>query len=228
MPLFDESYLNRLIDKAERELSIRTGIIFDRFSLPVTLGQGILDLPTGVIGIVQVTWKGEEVIPQDFLEFDGNYLKPQALMTSSKPKMYIRVMNGYAKIQLVPKPNETLVGGTDTFAALASLTLIKTRLVISAIRSANPASETLRMPTYLFRNCMKYKALAEAYAKEGKTQNLVASEYFLDKFTFFLMHYEDVMRKFPKAITNTLQPTNGIASTKIPKGSLPSDGPWSF
>lgn len=229
MPLFDESYLNYLIDEAERQLSIHSGLIFDRFSVAVTQGSSILTLPSGIIGIHRVTWKGEVVEPSEFMDFDASsWFKPQNTGVEGKPKFYLRRMNGYDEVQLYPIPNESLSGGSDTFAQLALTTLIDERLIFSVVRVADPTNENLRLPVYLFRNVMKYRAMAQAYAKEGKTQNLEAAKYMQTKYDFFERQYMMAMSHIPRAVINTLEPTNRGGRAKIPRPTLPTGGKWGF
>lgn len=229
MPLFDESYLNYLIDEAERQLSIESGLLFDRFSLAVTAGSSILTLPEGIIGIVRVTWKGEVIDPSEFIDFDASsWLKPENLGVQGKPKFYIRRMHGYNEVQLYPIPNESLLGGSDTFEELSTTTGIAERLVFSVFRVADLANDALRLPTYLFRNVMKYRAMEQAYAREGDTQNLQASKYMGEKYDFFVRQYKIAMTHIPRSVINVLEPTRKGGKTKLPRPTLPTGGKWSI
>ena len=224
--IFSDGYLQGLIREAEEVISTEVKCIFNRFPLDITAGTSTYQLPEGVTGIIQVAWKGTILDPletQDF-NYDG-WFKPQNLGVRNKPQYYLRVGNGYNRIQFYPIPDETIVADDSE---LDNDVGISSQVIISAWRVADVFSTDRRLPEYLFRNLMKYYAMARAYAREGKGQNLIASDYFKKKYLFYLQAYKETMEKVPQAVQVRFGSDVRGGFKPPPRPVFPTSGKWSF
>ncbi len=227
MPIFTESYLNDLIDETEQQLSQEISCIFQRFSIAVTTGVSTYTLSPVPVGILEITWKGRTIYPYDPEDWQGDpYVKPQVQGVQGQPKWYNRVSYGWDKIFFYPIPNET-IAADDT--NLSTDTGIASRVIVSCYRLADPNSDSIRMPTYLFRNIMKYRAMERAYLREGPNQNLQASEYFKKKYDGFLKNYTSFINKIPQAVQLGFGGEAKSAFGRKPhRPILPTSGKWSI
>jgi len=222
MPIFDDSYLQSLIDEGEIEISRQIRLIHNRIAIATTAGNSIYSLPTNLIGIRRVTWKGNELPALSVIEMNtSDYFRPQNLMNQTVPKWFNPLNNNYEKIQILPVPNESLVDTGD----LNDSEIIKERFIITGIFLAIPTGTTYRLPEFMRRNVIKFYAMREAYLREGKGQNLTASEYFGNMYSTFLGIYKEIMEAIPRAVRYSLEPNQ---HRKIARPQLPTTGKWSF
>lgn len=226
MPIFSDSYLNSLIAEAEEWISSEVKCIFSRFSLSVTAGTSTYTIPSDVIGIEQITWKGDKLDNSEIADFQyDSYLKPQNLGTQSKPKCYMRYASGIHKIMFYPIPNETLAADDTN---IDNDTGIEALVILSTYRFATTSGTTQRLPDYLFRNLMKYYAMERAYAREGKGQNVIASGYFKKKFSTLFPMYKKIIETIPQAVQIQFGPAAAVSNKRPPRPVLPTSGKWSF
>jgi hypothetical protein len=214
------------MDDAEVELSQNTHCIFDRFSLAVTSGTSTYSLPSNIVGILQITYKGKYIYPVDMADFQGDsWLKPQNLGVQGTPKYWIRSSIGWGQIMFYPIPDET-ISADDT--NINTQTGLRDKVILSVYRYADPTDEDMRVAYYLRRNVCKYKAMARAYAKEGPQLNLQASEYFQKKFDYYSTAYKKFIEKIPSAVQLGFgEPSSGRGKTP-PRPILPTSGKWSL
>lgn len=183
-PLWDNAYLNTLLDEAESYIITNVPCIFDRVSIPITSGQSVYTLPSYVNGIIRVTWKGKKLFPLTFQEFCE--LNPaSAVVTettklespSSLPLYYIKHPTNYYDVRFYPTPSENLAQvTTDLFGAG-----VANGLIISCYRDIDTSQDYTHLPLILVRRIKKAYLLSRAFAKEGKGQNLQASQYYTKK-----------------------------------------------
>lgn len=222
--IWTDSYLNTVIEQAEKDVSRERNCLFYRFSLSVVSGTATYTLPDGIIGIQRVTWKGKEVDPDERMGMeDTSYWKPNSTGSQSRPLFYLRDGYGYKTIEFFPVPNET-IAADDTIvygSGIASL------VIISAWRQADPANG-LNIPDWNRRNLIKYYTMHKAFLKEGKGQNLVAADYCFKKFTAELETYKTIHDNLYLANKKVLQPQNLDSRQRPARPVLPSGSKWSF
>lgn len=225
-PIWSTSYLNDLLNEAEVELSEIIKCIIFRTSISVTAGNAEYDLPDGIIGILQVTWKGEWL---DSLELDDfkldSYIKPQSLSSQNKPRVYMRMRNGYKKIKFLPTPDETIASTSNPLDS----TEIENRVIVTAYRSADTTANTYRLPSYIYRRFTKYYVLYRAFLQEGKGQDLKASEYFKNKYEFIKQRFKEINEKIPRCVDLGFGYSSQFSRGRTPpRPVLPTTGNWSF
>jgi len=106
MPIHSDSYLNSLIEEAEQVISEKIPCIFNRFSLAITANTSVYTLPSNLHRILWISYLGTIIQPIDWQDFGNNgYLRPQDLGLKGLPNTYLRVGNGWNKIQFYPIPS---------------------------------------------------------------------------------------------------------------------------
>lgn len=227
--IHSDSYLTQLLQEAEKFISAKIPCIFNRFSLAVTSGISTYTLSDSVIRILQITWKGDRLESKSFADFGNDFwLKPQNLGVRGKPAFWLRsgIEEGITKIMLYPIPDETILADDSS---LDDDTGILNRVIVSCYKIADPTAESIRLPTYLRRNIMKYWAMNKAYLREGPGQNIVAAGYFEEKFNNFLQSYHGVINTIPQSVNLKLgESRRNVFAGRPPRPVLPSSGKWSF
>lgn len=222
MPIFTTDYLNEIVARAEIELSQEVPVIFHRFSLHVVPGVNLYVLPKGVIRILRVTYKGKKVYASSH-RMSQSWLKQQNPARGT-PVIYLRDGIGTNKIMFYPAPlEEVLADDTD----LNTVDGIQRRVIITCFMASTAPFPQFRLPQYIRRNIIKYRAMQRAYHREGPNQNIEASLYFEQKYKYYLQLYKDIMGRIPKAVLLEFgDRTNRVAKPARP--TLPTGGKWSI
>lgn len=225
MALFSDAYLTQLLDDAEKQVSNDIKCLFNYFSLAVTQGTAEYTLPATICGIHMISFKGTLIDPLTHQDIDfSSWMKPQNLSVESIPKFYVRLGYGYNKIKFHPIPNES-ISADDT--DLDSIDGIKRRVIIYCYKISDP-SGTIRLPSYLRRNVVKYIAMSKAYMREGKTQNLSAAGYFAKRAVTTFELYRQMVFKVPRAVVLQFGPAVDRSRLTPPRPVLPSSGKWAL
>lgn len=185
MPMiFSESYLQRLLFEAERDAVNRVDFLFDRFSLLVTAGISTYELPRFFRKMKRVTWRGQKVDPitwQELASLAPSNFVPGYEYSTGVPKYYSLHPNNVRSIRFFPTPNENLPAIQLGLEGPA----IADCCIISCYRGPEEAEVTKwQLPPYIQRRTTKAYAAWKAFAREGKGQNLAASEYYGDKLSW--------------------------------------------
>jgi len=195
MPIiWSESYLNDLLNEAEKYVSTKENIYWMRYALTVVAGQSTYSLPVYIKNITRVTWKGTMLDPVNF--DDANLIAYNSAVvseatkneySSSEPRYYTLHPTNIAVLRLIPTPNESITptGSEDLFGAD-----ISTQCIISGYRSSD--ASTYVLPSYVSRRFKKAYALYRAFLKEGKGQNLTASKYYKAKFELLFSYFSRI------------------------------------
>ncbi len=227
--IFTDSYLQGLIDQAEVDLSLETRVLFYRFSLSTVAGTSTYSLPKNLIGIHQISYLGMVLEPKEFSDFGYTpWYKPNNLGVQGKPMYYARVGYGWDKVFLYPIPSATIAADDTHLNDDLSINLVIVTGIVAV--DLDNYETTPRMPVYLLRNIIKYRAMSKAYAKDGIGQNLVAAQYYDKKYTEFLALYKSIIDTIPAAVQIRFgeDDINGIYRKRLPRPVLPSSGKWSI
>lgn len=224
MAIFEDAYIQRLMDEAEYAISEQCQCIFSRFSIATIAGQAEYTLPSGIVGILQITYKGHQVIPSELRDWEfSQYLKPQNLSAQGIPRWYIRRGFGWSKLKFHPIPSESISANDSV---IDTITGINERVIISTYRVSNLTTE--RLPEYLRRNIIKYYVMKQAYLRESKAQNLIASQLFSKSYDNFMQLFKIIIERIPQCITYQHGPTVGTFLHKPARPVLPTSGKWSI
>jgi len=197
--IWTDSYLDSQFTAAEQSVSTDITCIFNRFSLDIILGTSVYTLPSGILGILAVSWKGEPIYPLEHttLRDSAPYYLPLNAGSQSKPYHYLRVGYGYSKIEFRPVPSES-IAADDTNIYGSD---IANRVIISCWKVADSSNQ---LPEFARRRLLKYYVLWKAFAKEGKGQNLKASDYFKLKFDYEKTMFKLAVDNVSKCIVRKL------------------------
>lgn len=224
--IWSESYLNSLLEEAEKVVSTKMDLYWTREALSIVQGQSTYSLPPYYKKITKITWKGKKL---DALNYDdAQAITYNAAVvsagtrneyTESEPRFYTFHPNNLAVIRLIPTPNETITptGLEDLFGAD-----ISTQCIISLYRSSD--LDEFVLPSYVSRRLKKAYALFKAFLKEGKGQNLTASKYYKQKYELLLKYFE----KINSGVYVSKRPalTSGMRFTGGPPP--PPQLPWNY
>jgi hypothetical protein len=186
--IWDDSIITTIAAQGEESIATKVPCIVERISLATIAGTSLLSLPSYVIDIISVTWKGYYLDPypmQDYIEAGSSSLN----VSSSKPLYYL--YNGYGTgiIKLLPAPNEILAAAVNPLTTKAE---IAKRLVLEVKRTPDVSGITHRIPEYFRRRLIKDYVCYRLFLQESSGMNLKASEYYKNK-------HEDNLKLFKTA-----------------------------
>ncbi len=231
MQLVTTACLNRLIDDAERYMSTEMRIIKTRTTLAIVAGTGLYTLPAGTIGIENITWLGIDTPNSEQITFRGtDYIRPGAsARQATRPDFYMVIGNGLRRIQFYPTPSVSIAANDAT---VDTATGVRNTVIVQCIRIAQTSGTTVRLPQEIFFPVMKYRAMSDAYTREGKGQNLKAADNFKKKFDFWFQEFRQIYNSVPSAIQYGLgdpwRPTPMSDHGLKYKGRLPTTGAWGY
>jgi hypothetical protein len=196
--IFQDSYLDRLLQDAERDAVNKVDYLFYRESMSVEQGISTYRIPFYIRKIMRVSWKGAKVHPitwQEMAElapssFIGQGPGDDTLYEYSQgvPKYYCLHPNNINDIRFFPTPNETI--GVDDSGVMGST--IGTTVILTYFRAPDVDDTFFQMPPYIQRRTAKAYAACKAFSREGKGQNLVAAKYYADKLTFLYDYFAKI------------------------------------
>lgn len=225
MPIHSDAYLDGLIADKEQDLSRKTRAIFNRFEIAIVANQSRYTLPDNVFDVIDVSWQGFSLDSMHISDFRGsNWYKPNDLSNRvARPLGFLLANYGYTQIQFHPVP---AVSYPLTSGNLYTRTGFNNAIVISCYRIADISGDEFRLRQRLLRNCIKYPAMVRAYAREGKGQDMAASNFFQKKAAFVEGSFIKIYQKMPKALIADVGERGQVG--RLPRPQLPTTGPWSF
>jgi len=199
--LWTNEYLSDLATEAEVQISTQVSCIYVRFPLNIVASQSIYDFTEDtspsqrLTGIIRITWQGYTVYPVFQAELRNVIvpLKPtEGDVESSRPFLYCRLGYGMDKIKFFACPNTTIAYDSSN---INTKTGIRANVIVSGWRIADPAIAAYRVPDYVRETLVRYYVLSKAFKREGKGQNLIASNY-------YEVEYEKLLKRFRKITDN--------------------------
>lgn len=191
--IWEDSYLNRLASDGEQDMVNRVACLFHRFPLDILGGTSVYTLPVKTSRIRRVTWLGEKLDPisfQDMCIIDPGFVWASSTenndIPQGKPRYYVLHPTNINDIRFYPCPPENITyDNTDVYGAGTD-----TNVIISCFRNIDGTDEKFQLPDYIYRRAVKAYVLWKAYLREGKGQNLRASEYFKSKYDYYVSHFD--------------------------------------
>jgi hypothetical protein len=195
--VWDDNYLNLLIDAAEKEIVNTVDCVFERASIAVQPGLSVYQLPDFIRKMVSVTWKGKllfELSPLELQYYSQNYAYVDPLNAFepplSVPLYYSIGTNDLKSIKFFPTPAEQIPVHTPTDDIYGND--INKFVIISYYRTIDSSNPLTDIPNFLRRRTIKAYVLYRAFLKEGKGQNIVASDYYRKKWDFAMSLFRDI------------------------------------
>lgn len=188
--IWSDSFLQQLTNDGETEIVNKLKCIFERDSLAVTSGTATYTIPDYILELLQVTWKGE--VLDNITHVDARELDFKYRTNTGKPIGYIWNSDGMKTIRFFPVPNET-IAADDTNIYGSD---IGNRVILSYKRSPDITQPNFQIPAYTGRRVIKPYVLWKAFKVEGIGQNLVASNYYKQKFDFLMNQYNRIKSRY--------------------------------
>lgn len=183
MPIiWTDQYLITLLNEADKRIASDFDLHFSKYALTIVQGTSTYALHPLIKKVMYITWEGKKLEPLAFNEVNDFAFQTAVVSDAVKdeysegvPRFYTVHPNNMSVIRLVPTPNKSITpsGLEDLWAAPD----IRTQCVVTCYRYADPASMEFKLPDHLGRRYKKHYALYRAFLKEGKGQNLNASDY---------------------------------------------------
>jgi len=194
--IWSDNYLNQLLQDAAHDITDEVNCLFHRFYLATTADISVYTLPDKVKGVKRVTWRGIELDPLSWQDMEAmapgiayvnNTTKFEG--TSSRPQFYALHPTNIHDIKFYPTPSEAFVDtGGDPYSPQPN----ESRCTISCWRNIDTDIPAASLPTYIDRRTRKAYVLWKAFGKEGKGQNLTASDYYKQKYQFLLRFFSQI------------------------------------
>jgi hypothetical protein len=108
-PTFSAALITRFQNEAEEIFAREFPCLIDRISLDIVSGTSIYTLPSYIIDIRKITWKGKRLAPLSHRRYRENF----SPSSSGTPEYYIHNNIGQSQIKFLPSPNETIVSSTS-------------------------------------------------------------------------------------------------------------------
>lgn len=214
MPAFTTAQITRFKEEAEDQFNLKFNCIVDRYAIPVISGTATYVLPSYIINIRRVTYKGWKLDPLTQRELRTSFLNGTQ---SGRPYWYIFNNIGQLKIQLMPVPQENVASVTT---GLFGSNIINA-VIVEHYRT--PDYATFILPTFLRRRLVKAFVMKRCFEVDNKGGNLKAAKYWTEKWDALIEMYgnalDDLITKPRNLITAPSANTFGFTP---PAPLLPS------
>lgn len=175
---FTDDQITRYAQEGERMLANDTKCIQTRVSITLSQGVSEYQLPTQILGISRVTWKGFKLDPYSGEEMRNSGTTPGST-SQGRPLFYIYSELGYRTIKLLPAPSESIVASTGD---LWTETEIRNAFIVQYHSDPDFTSSIVRVPSQIRRRYVKDYVLFRCLMKAGKSKDVKAAQYFKQKF----------------------------------------------
>ena len=197
---FTDEQITRYAQEAEILLAADTKCIQNRVSLALTAGVSEYQLPSTVLGITRITWKGYKLDPYSGKEMIASGSTP-GQPTQGQPKFYIYSDRGFRVIKLYPAPSTSLPLVTGN---LWTASKIADGFIVQFSSIPDFTSTTERIPSAFRRQFVKDYVLYRCMAREGKAMDLRAATYFKQKFEAGLVQNKTIWSLLHSCIDRTM------------------------
>lgn len=194
MPTWDDDYLIRLTQEAEKEISRALNPIWSRYPIEITAGTATYTLPDYVRGITNVKWKGISLDPLYQSEVI-KHIDPKYFTNRGQVRWYLRSPENFQIIRFVSVPNEDITADPQN-DDLFNSGIIANRVIVSFYREPDTSGNLLSLPDYISRRIVKNYVLYRAYKKEGHGQHIQASIYYKQKYDQQIKYYKELIGRY--------------------------------
>lgn len=196
--IWTDEYINQLVSDAETDILGEIDCLFKRFYLATIANTSVYRLPSYVIGVKKVTYRGKQVDPLGWDEFqiisnNSYYVDPSTnLIYSGIPRFYTLHPTNIRDIIFYPAPSEALSDVVDSDNDPYAPFLNEPHCTISCWRTIDDSDPTAALPPYIDRRTRKAYILSKAFGKEGKGQNLRAAQYYAKRYSTLLDNFKKI------------------------------------
>lgn len=240
MSIWSTATINRFAAEGEREITLKVPCITKRVALNVRAGTSVYNVPSDVVSIRRLTWKGKKLDPKPFIDitqyplvnpagisgaFDvGSYNgsgffvdSSNSIPTGQVPYAYFYSGYGENVVKLFPTPSVSVAAvTTDLYGAN-----IPNAVILEYYAFADVTTGSQRVPAYMARRIIKSFVLFKCYSMEGVGQDLNAAARFKSRFEQQLNFFQTVKSGIFVARMRTRSPEGNYFPTKIGRPRLP-------
>lgn len=184
MAIFSSLLITRFSQEAENEFAREFPCILDRETLSIVSGTSIYTLPSHVIDVRKITWKGLRINPLSHRRYREYF---DQVSTGSTPECYIYNNIGISQIKFFPIPNVTIAGITTNLWGSE----IANRVIVEYYRT--PDYSVYTIPAFIRRRLLKAYVMWKCFSIEGRGQNLKAAKYWEGKWQYLKVSYSNLL-----------------------------------
>lgn len=201
--IWTESYLNQLNTNAGQQINQDLPCIWQRFTFPITAGLSVYTLPSFVRSVLNIQYRGRYLDKGNWE--DMTILTPATVFVApgsgenietaqGKPLWYAMHPTNVYDVRLFPCPDETFTNdlGDTPYAPDGG-----PKCIITCLRSIDDTEQdaSALLPAYIDRRTRKAYIMSKAYRSEGDGQNLIASDYYTQKYEFLIQQFKLINRQ---------------------------------
>lgn len=189
--IWSNSYLEQLNNDAGNQITTDLNCIYNRVCFTITSGTSVYTLPSNLRSLLRITWRGYKLEPVNWEQFVA--LTPGTVFldgtnkletTISRPFWYTIHPTNLFDIRFFPTPNESFTNSGDPFSPDNG-----PKCILSFYQKIDTSILRLTLPNYIDRRTRKAYVLWQAFASEGKGQDLRAAEYYRSKYFFLIERF---------------------------------------
>lgn len=203
MENFTDAQITSFAHQAEIQLTAESDSLVDRYAVPIISGQTEYQLPTRIIDVRRITYRGKKLDPfsgQDLI-WSGSTPNTPA---QGIPKFYTYSYKGYPVIKLYPAPSENLPTPVDSLWTVEG---IRNSLCVEFVSEPDFTSGSdLRIPSTIRRQYVKDFVMYRCFKREGKGMDPRAATYFKMKFEMDKAEHREISAQIFKCIPAQLEP----------------------
>lgn len=192
MGIWTTNYLEQLAGDAEQQINQEGNFIYKRFCMATVAAQSLYTLPSFVRGVIRITWRGRKLDPVTWEELQQLTPATAAPYTDNqlrgRPLYYAMHPTNPYDIRFMPTPNESFDGSGDPFSPVTD----GSTCIVSCWRNIDSTftDPTALLPNYIDRRTRKAYVAWKAFESEGRGQDLQASMYYSQKFSFLIEQFK--------------------------------------
>lgn len=194
--IWTDEFLNQLSGDAETDILGEVNCLFKRFYLAITINVPVYTLPSYVVSVKGVVYRGKKLDPLSWEEYqilsNNSYYvnSTTSLVHTGIPRFYALHPTNIRDIVFYPCPNESLVSTVDSDNNPYAPTLNEARCAIQCWRTIDNTDSEAVLPAYIDRRTRKAYILKKAFGKEGKGQDLKISAYYDGKYQYLIDNFK--------------------------------------
>jgi len=208
--MFEQTDIDYSYRIREGELVATENSLVARAILPITAGISHYQLPSDVLSLRRIIYKGKK------LDYGGSsrsrYFYPFNT-SNNEPKTYQYGGANVTVIHLLPTPNETLAdAGEDPWNVAES----KSKCVIEYYCALDSSDVNKRLPDSFRDLLLRYPVLIDTFSQDTRANSIKIANKFKEREILFKPLYSQILQKPFAAIEHTNQSRRGLRGYRLP------------
>lgn len=219
--IFSDATIVRFAQEAENLIAKEVRCIGDRISLDIIAGVSVYTLPSYVLDIRRILWKGHRLTPLNLLEREQLY-SANLTVTGGEPQRnpeYYEYNNiKQQSVRFYPTPGTTIASTVSNLYDIE----VPNRVIVDCWRLPDFTGIIHRIPSWARRRIVKHYTNAKGFGQEGKGCDPEAAEYHMKRFETMLQRFRLVWTHHFLARQTQFAPQN-VVSIGPARPVLPSN-----